>query len=258
MILDPAYRRWKTQPLDQRPLLSVVIPAYNEAERIVPTIGAVIAHLSSLDIPWELIVVDDGSTDDTATRVEELALPNLHILQAPQNSGKGAAVRRGMLAAVGSYILFTDADNSTPIEELPNLLSTLITGEHQVAIGSRAATGASASHRQLLRQVVSGGLRLLVRHLLNLKVRDTQCGFKLYTREAARALHGRQTISGFSFDLELIYLAGKLGYSIAEVPVQWIEAPGSKVDPIKEIRRFLRDLIIIKTNDWRGIYEQTA
>ena len=247
------YARWKSTPIEGDPYLSIVIPAYNEAGRIVPTIGAVAAHVSGLGFPWELIVADDGSKDHTAQLVEDLGFANLRLLRAPRNGGKGSAVRRGMLAAKGRYVLFDDADNSTPIEEVGKLLDKMEDG-YQVAIGSRTAIDNEDAHRTALRRLMSGGLRLLVRTVVRIGIRDTQCGFKMYTREAARCLHSMQTISGFSFDLEILYLASKLGYRIAEVPVAWIDAPGSKVDTRKEAQRFLRDLLRIKLNDLRGRY----
>lgn len=248
------YEDWKSVPVVGEPYLSIVIPAYNEEERIIPTIGAIASHVSNLGITWELIVADDGSKDQTVRLVEELGFANLRVLKAPQNGGKGSAVRRGMLTARGKYVLFDDADNSTPIEEVEKLLRKLDRENYDVAIGSRAATGAQEAHRSPLRRVLSGGLRWIVRNIFRIGVRDTQCGFKMYRREVAHRLHAAQTIDGFSFDLEVLYLAARLGYRIAEVPVEWVDAPGSKVDTRKEVQRFLRDLVKIKFNDLRGKY----
>ncbi|MCE7982991.1 MAG: glycosyltransferase family 2 protein [Caldilinea sp. CFX5] len=248
------YQLWKTQPVTGDVLLSVVIPAYNEEIRIIPTIGAIASYVSDLGIPWELIVADDGSRDQTAQLVADLGFANLRLLRAARNAGKGNAVHRGMLAARGRYILFTDADNSTPIEEISKLLHKVQHEGYALAIGSRAAEGAAEGNKAWVRHLLSGGLRWLVRVLFRIGVRDTQCGFKLYTREAAHRLHRAQTIMGFSFDLEILYLAAKWGYRVAEVPVNWIDAPGSKVDMGKEVKRFLRDLFRIKWNDLRGVY----
>lgn len=250
------YERWKNTPIEGEPHLSIVVPAYNEEIRIVPTIGAIASHISDLGFPFELIVSDDGSTDRTVELVEGLGLVNLRVVKAPQNEGKGSAVRRGMLAARGKYVLFDDADNSTPIEEIDKLLHKLEHEGFNVAIGSRAAQGAKEAERSLLRRILSGGLRWIVRRVFRIGVRDTQCGFKMYTAEAARRLHSAQTIDGFSFDLEILYLASKLGYRIAEVPVAWVDAPGSKVDTRKEVMRFLRDLVRIKMNDLGGAYDE--
>jgi glycosyltransferase involved in cell wall biosynthesis len=248
------YEIWKTTPIEGNPDLSVVIPAYNEVERIIPTIGAIAHHLSGAGLAWELIIADDGSKDETVKTVESLGLVNLRVLKAPKNGGKGSAVRRGVLAARGKYILFDDADNSTPIEEIDNLLPKVSREGFGLAVGSRAADGANESSKSLMRKIMSGGLRWIVKNIFRIGVRDTQCGFKLYTREAAMRLHTAQTIMGFSFDLEILYLAAKFGIPVAEVPVNWIDAPGSKVDPIKEARRFIKDLVKIKWNDIRGVY----
>ena len=248
------YEKWKTVRIAGEPKLSIVIPAYNEEERIVATIGAIASHVSDLGFPWELLIADDGSTDNTVNTVEDLQLANVRVLRAPKNGGKGSAVQRGMLLARGRYILFADADNSTPIEEVSKILHKLENDGYDVAVGSRAADGAEEGKKSLLRKVLSGGLRWMVKNIFRIGVRDTQCGFKMYTREAAQRLHTKQTIMGFSFDLEILYLASKYGYKIAEVPVSWIDAPGSKVDTRKEVQRFLRDLMKIKTNDLKGVY----
>lgn len=248
-----AYLHWKNTPLTEQPYMSVVIPAYNESERIVPTIGAIAAYVCSLGKPWELLIADDGSKDDTVALCNGLELANLRVLVAPQNGGKGSAVQRGMLAARGEVVLFADADNSTPIEELGAMLDKIDAG-YDVVVGSRAAGGAQEAHRSPLRRMMSATLRAIIRPLFHLQVRDTQCGFKLFRREAAQRLFGAQTIMGFSFDLEILYLAGKWGYKVAEQPVAWVDAPGSKVDSLKESKRFLQDMVRIKRNDLRGVY----
>jgi len=160
-----------------------------------------------------------------------------------------------MAAARGQYILFADADNSTPIEEIVGLIAKVEDEGFDIVAGSRAADGAEEANKSMLRRMMSGGLRWLVQKTLRIGVLDTQCGFKLYTRDAADKLILAQTIMGFSFDLEHLYLARKYGLSVAEVPVQWVDAPGSKVDTRKEAQRFLKSLLTIKLNDWRGIYE---
>lgn len=248
------YTKWKTEEIKEEPKLSIVIPAYNERERIVATIGAIASHVSDLGFPWELLIADDGSKDDTVALCEDLHLINMKVLKAPQNGGKGSAVQRGMLTARGKYMLFADADNSTPIEEVSKLLARLEKDGFDVAVGSRAADGAEEGKKSLLRKILSGGLRWMVKYIFQIPVKDTQCGFKMYTRDAAQKLHNKQTIMGFSFDLEILYLASKYGYKIAEVPVSWIDAPGSKVDTRKEVQRFLRDLMLVKMNDLKGIY----
>ncbi len=248
------YRRWATTPITERPRISVVIPAYNEEWRILPTIGAIATHISSLDVPWELIVADDGSTDSTAELVEELDLVNLKLLTTPTNGGKGSAVRRGVLAAQGELVLFADADQSTPIEQIESLIARIDEGD-DVVVASRAAEGADVANKSLSRKVFSAGLSMIVRGIFRIPVADTQCGFKLFTAEAADLLFRRQLIDEFSFDLEVLYLAGKLDLKTSEVPVTWIDAPGSKVDAAKVAVEFLRDLAIIRWNDARGRYD---
>lgn len=247
------YATWRDTPED-RPLdLSVVIPAYNEQERIVPTIGAFAAHLSGTDLAWELIVSDDGSTDATRELVELLGHANVRVLEAPANAGKGAAVRRGLAEAKGRMVLFSDADNATPADELDGLVARIDAGA-DVAIGSRAAEGSSVENRSLVRRTLTAGLRWVVRLGLGVGVLDTQCGFKLFTAPAARRIAAAQTVEGFSFDLEVLHLAERFGYEIAEVPVRWFDAPGSKVDTRKEVVRFLTSIARIRFNALKGVY----
>lgn len=250
------YEQWKSTPIGQEPFLSVVIPAYNEEIRIIPTIGAIASYISDLGFPWELIVADDGSKDSTVALVEELGLANLRVLKAAKNGGKGSAVQRGMLNAGGKYVLFADADNSTPIEEITKFIDKVDKEGYDVAVGSRAVEGAEETQKSPLRHLLSNGLRMIVRYILRIKVSDTQCGFKLYTQQAAKRLHSAQTITGFSFDLEILYLAFKVGYRVVEVPVSWVDAPGSKVDTRKEVQRFVRDIGKIELNELRGVYNQ--
>ncbi|MBA8815000.1 dolichyl-phosphate beta-glucosyltransferase [Microbacterium halimionae] len=248
-----AYQAWRDRA-EVRPLdLSVVIPAYNEEDRIVPTIAAFAAHLSASDLAWELIVADDGSTDTTVSLIEMLDHANIRVLVAERNGGKGAAVRRGLEAARGRLILFSDADNATPAQEIDALISSVRAGA-DVAIGSRAADGADVKNRSILRRTLTAGLKQVVRFGLGVGVRDTQCGFKLFTADAARRISSAQTVSGFSFDLEILHLAERFGYRIAEVPVRWFDAPGSKVDARKEIVRFIASIARIRLNDVRGVY----
>ena len=147
------YESWKKNPIEGDPFLSVVIPAYNEEIRIIPTIGAIASHVSDMGFPWELIVADDGSKDKTVEMVEELGFVNLHVLKTPQNGGKGNAVQRGMMAARGKYVLFSDADNSTPIEEVGKFIQVLDEDGYDVAVGSRAAEGAEEANKSLLRHI---------------------------------------------------------------------------------------------------------
>jgi dolichyl-phosphate beta-glucosyltransferase len=238
------------------PKLSVVIPCFNESERILPTLAAMAVHVSELGLDWELLISDDGSSDGTADLVEALGWQNLRVLRHA-NTGKGGAVRRGVLEARGEMILFADADNSTPIEELPKLITKLNEG-FEVVIGSRAAEGAEEHDRSLKRQITSGVLRGVVRLSSGIQVKDTQCGFKLFRHDAARTLFGAQRTMKFTFDLEILYLARKFGFGVAEVPVQWFDAPGSKVNAVRDGLRFLRDIRRIVRDDRAGLYDVRA
>lgn len=250
------YRDWATNRVQEEPVFSIVIPAYNEQERILPTVGAIAAHMCSRPEPWELIIADDGSSDATVSSLTDLRFPNMQVLVAERNGGKGMAVRRGVAAARGDYILVADADQSTPIEQFELMLAAVVDQGHAVAVGSRAAEGANVSGKNMLRKLLSNGLRFLVKVFFGIGIRDTQCGFKLFRAEAAHDLFARQQLDGFAFDLEVIHLCGRLGYSIAEVPVDWIDAPGSKIDEVRVVLRFLHDLMLIGWNDLRGVYSR--
>ena len=172
--------------------LSIIIPAYNEAKRIIPTLQAIQTYMQTTDAEWELLVVDDGSTDNTVEVVRktarEIDCPQLRVLVADRNGGKGSAVQRGLKAATNQYVLFTDADNSTSIEQVEKLLIELRENGHEVAIGSRAAKGADVTDKSIVRHMVSFILYFIVQIALGLGVKDTQCGFKLFTHKAAKRL----------------------------------------------------------------------
>ncbi|MFD1734048.1 dolichyl-phosphate beta-glucosyltransferase [Deinococcus malanensis] len=231
----------------------MVIPTYNEAERILPTLGAMAVIVSGLGYRWELIVSDDGSKDGTADLVEGLGWKNLRVVRHA-NTGKGGAVQRGVLASKGQRVLFADADNSTPIEELPRLMGKLDEG-YDLAVGSRVGEGASEENKSALRKLVSWGLRFVARALSGVAVRDTQCGFKLFGPRASR-LFQLQKMQGFSFDLELLYLAHKFGYQVAEIPVRWFDAPGSKVNSVQDSVKFLKDIFALRQLDRQGAYQR--
>ncbi len=250
------YRRWANTVQEGTPTYSIVIPMYNEEIRILPTVGAIANHMVTLGQPFELVLADDGSTDSTLQLVRDMDLANVTILEAEQNGGKGSAVRRGVLAARGDIILFADADQSTPIEQFAELEDVLHKG-FGVVVGSRAAAGAEVANKSRGRQILSNGLKLLVQGSLRLPISDTQCGFKMFTRDAAQQVFTRQLIDGFSFDLEVLYLARRMGIRVTEVPVQWYDAPGSKVDSAKVAVRFLQDLVRIRVNAAKGRYDRT-
>ena len=211
--------------------LSIVIPAFNEEERLPASLGAVSAYLAARPSAprVEVLVVDDGSSDATASRGEDAGRRHgldLRVLRLPKNRGKGFAVRTGCLEAAGRLILVSDADFSTPIYEWEKLASANV----PVAIGSRAVDESLVKERQSLGRRTMGKLfNRIARLLLVPGIRDTQCGFKLFTREAARAIFSRTRVDRFAFDVEALALARELGYPIAEVPVLWFNSPDSRV-----------------------------
>ena len=236
--------------------LSIVIPAYNESARIPATLRKVIEYLRAQPEPWELVVVDDGSTDQTAACVEQFSreVPGVRLLRCETNRGKGAAVRTGMLAAQGEFVLFSDADLSAPMSELPQLLEPLRNG-YDVAFGSRALKRELIEiHQSPFREAAGQFFNLVLRMITGLPFRDTQCGFKAFRREAAQRIFPQQTIEGFGFDPELLYIARKLDYRSIEVPVRWAHSEGTKVNPLRDGARMASDLLRIRWNDIRGKY----
>ena len=216
--------------------LSVVIPAYNEEARLPPTLTRVQEWLAGSGLTHEVIVVDDGSRDATVRVAQEAGVT---VLAGEPNRGKGYAVRRGMLAATGARRLMTDADLSTPIEDVTALLGRLDEG-FDVAIASRAVAGANVEIRQPWYRENMGRLfNLLVRVLLLPSLRDTQCGFKLFSARAAEAAFGAARLDGFSFDVEVLYLARQQGFRIAEVPVTWRNDEATRVRTLQGAQAFL-------------------
>lgn len=236
-------------PREHLPTLSIVIPAYNEERRIGATLARVTDYLDARRGRYEVIVVDDGSRDATRDVVAAVAAehPLVRLLAQPRNAGKGAAVRAGVLASRGRDVLFSDADLSTPIEELERLEARLRDGA-DVAIGSRAAPGDVARTQPILRRLQGRAFHLVVRALgfrAVAAIRDTQCGFKLFRGGVARALFGELTVAGFAFDVELLELAHDR-FRVDEVPVAWTHADGSKVRPGLDAMKMVRDLAGIR------------
>jgi dolichyl-phosphate beta-glucosyltransferase len=232
------------------PALSVVVPALNEEDRLPRTLERIVAHLGRRREGYELVVVDDGSRDRTAERAQAAGAT---VLRNETNRGKGYAVRRGMLAARGARRLMTDADLSTPIEELDRLSARMDEG-HDVVIGSRALPGARIEVRQPWYRENMGRLfNLFVRALAVPGVTDTQCGFKLFSGAAARDVFSSARLDGFSFDVEVLFLARRKGYRVAEVPVVWRNDAASRVSLLRGFLAF-PDLLRIRANDWSGRY----
>jgi dolichyl-phosphate beta-glucosyltransferase len=237
--------------------LSVVIPAYNEASRIERTLERIVEYLNARGEPYEILVVSDGSDDGTEAIVQRFAerAPQVRLLAYQPNRGKGYAVRYGMLRARGERILFSDADLATPIEELEKLEPYLTQG-YAIAIGSRPLRESQLVVRQpLYREMAGRAFNKLVQLLAVRGIHDTQCGFKLFTREAAQAVFSRCRLDGFGFDFEALFYARQLGYAIAEVPIRWMHQEGSKVRLLRDGLRMLRDLIWLRLTAWRGAPE---
>ncbi len=229
--------------------LSIVIPAYNEERRLPETLRQVLDWLARGTFSFcEVIVVDDGSRDGTAQVVEDLAREHacLRLVRNPGNRGKGYAVRNGMLEARGEWILYTDADLSTPITEIEKLCRAAREQSAGIAIGSRAMDrGLVEVHQPALRELSGRCFNLVMRMVTGLPFQDTQCGFKLYRADAAREIFSRQKQDGFSFDVEDLLIAKKLGLRAVEVPVRWANVEGTKVRLSQGIKSFV-DLVKIR------------
>lgn len=228
--------------------ISIVIPAYNEEKRLPATLAAVQAYLAAT--PWEfteIVVVDDGSRDNTP---EVARQAGVRLLQNPGNRGKGYSVRHGMLEAKGDWLLFSDADLSTPIDELAKLWSAIERERAQAAIGSRDLDRSLIGVRQpLFRELGGRFFNLVIRLMTGLPFRDTQCGFKLFERPAAREIFRRQRVDRFGFDVEVLFIAQRLGYRTLEVPVRWNDVAGTTVKMMGALAAFLDPLRI----RWNGI-----
>ncbi len=230
-------------------VVSVVIPAYNEEKRLGPTLASCVEFLEGNEIPYEIVVVDDGSVDQTAQLVRELSLihPAIRLIPLERNRGKGAAVRRGVLEAKGELILTNDADGATPISELFRLLGEMAFSACDVVLASRALDSPDTHVERKLHRFLAGRLFALIVNLLAVPhISDTQCGFKLFTRTAARQVFSRQTLQGFSYDVEILYLARKLGYTLKEVAVNWHDVKGSKVNMCADSLKMFFDILKIR------------
>lgn len=235
--------------------LSVVIPAYNEARRLGPTLDRVAAALVGRE--HEILVIDDGSADGTAALVRGHGAPHLRLIELGTNRGKGAAIRRGVLASSGRRVLLCDADLSTPIETLSRLDAVLDAGA-EVALGSRAVASAEVRVRQpFYRELMGKTFNRLIRLLGVRGFRDTQCGFKLLDGEVGRQLFARMKVDRFAFDVELVWLAVRLGHRVVEVGVPWINSADSRVHPIFDSAGMIRDVLRIR---WlhRGLQPATT
>jgi dolichyl-phosphate beta-glucosyltransferase len=235
--------------MNEEIFLSIVIPAYKEAHRIHKILDAIFEFSKIKDYNIETIVVVDGSPDDTAevAKKYEEKLKNFRVIDRKENKGKGYTVREGMLAAKGKYVLFSDADNSTPVEQVDKLLK--YRNDYDVIIGSRYVyDGKLAVPQSMIRKLGGRAINLIIRTTAVSGIKDTQCGFKLFSNKAAQEVFSKQTFDRFSFDIEILAIARSLGYKIKEVGITWYDDPHSTVNPIKDGLRMIKDAWTVRKN----------
>ncbi|HEY0076646.1 MAG TPA: dolichyl-phosphate beta-glucosyltransferase [Abditibacteriaceae bacterium] len=255
-----------TPPLPTQPYLSLIIPAYNEEARLPATLTRVAEYLALRDFSYELIVVDDGSRDGTRDLVRDFAkgrewvrLLGYDANGQAANRGKGFAVRQGVLHAKGRDVLFSDADLSTPIEEMEKLLAPISKGDCDVAIASRALPESIlAVHQPWYRELMGRSFNKAVQKIAVPGIVDTQCGFKAFRGDVARRLFSLAQIDGFGFDPEILFLAQKFGYRVREIPVRWEHRDDSRVSPLTAPFNMMRELFTVRLNDMRGLYEENT
>jgi dolichyl-phosphate beta-glucosyltransferase len=239
---------------------SIVIPAYNEGARLGATLVKVLDYVRHQEWDAEVVVVNDGSRDNTAEIVREFAErdPVVRLIENPGNRGKGYSVRNGILNARGEVILFSDADLSSPIEETPKLLQALAAGA-DIAIGSRWLKVELQTQRQSLhRQLFGRVFNLLLRLILGLQFADTQCGFKAFTRRAAQTILPLQRIERWGFDPEILFLARKFGFRVAEVPVIWGHSGGTRIHPLIDGAHMFQEMLRVRWYNFTGKYDGGA
>jgi glycosyltransferase involved in cell wall biosynthesis len=239
------------------PVYSVVIPAYDESARISATLDKVLAYAKQSQWNAEIIVVDDGSHDNTREIVRAYMAkhPSVRLLENPGNHGKGYSVRNGMLHAHGQVLLFSDADLSSPIEEAEKLFAAIASGS-DIAIASRwVRTELQVRRQPLYRRLGGRAFNLLLRLVLGLNFKDTQCGFKAFTRRAAMAIFPLQQVERWGFDPEILYLAQKFGFRVAEVPVAWAHREGTRLHPFRDGLRMFGDMLEVRWNGLQGRYK---
>ena len=246
------------QLVSQYPRYSIVIPAFNERARIPATLERVVECVRSHAWNAEIIVVNDGSTDDTAQIVQQFSVhsPEVRLVENPGNHGKGYSVRNGILQAQGEVVMFTDSDLSAPIEEADRLFAAIAAGA-DIAIGSRWLESGRQTHRQpLYRQFFGRCFNLVTRAVMGLSFVDTQCGFKAFTRSAAQTVFQLQTIERWGFDPEILFIAVKRGLNVKEVPVSWAHDERTRMSYLKDGLQMLQDLALIRWNALTGRYSR--
>jgi glycosyltransferase involved in cell wall biosynthesis len=239
------------------PFLSLIVPAHNEEARLPESLPQIHAFLTAQPFSWEVVVVDSGSRDATAQVVRDFAArwSGLRLVQV-ERPGKGLAVRKGMLAAHGDYRFICDADLSMPIDQVPRFLPPQLL-DADIAIASREAPGATRHDEPAYRHLVGRTFNFLVRRLTIPEIQDTQCGFKCFRRTAAEDLFRVQRLDGWTFDVEVLYIALRRGYRIVEVPIPWYYEPGSRVRVLRDSFTMFADLFRIRRNWRRGVYARS-
>jgi dolichyl-phosphate beta-glucosyltransferase len=243
-----------------KPFLSIVVPAYNEEKRLGDSLAKIDAYLGSVGIDAEILVVDDGSKDRTAElAAKALAGRRGRVVANGENRGKGYSVRHGILEAQGRFVLITDADLSTPIEEHAKLAAAIRDRDLDAAIGSRALPDSDVQLSQAwLRRTMGRTFNTIIRTLTGLRFHDTQCGFKLMDRQRVLPLFEKMTVDRFAFDVELLFLCSRFGLSVEEVPVSWRNAPGSKVSIVGDPANMILDVLRVRWRFRRGLYNPDA
>jgi glycosyltransferase involved in cell wall biosynthesis len=238
-----------------KPFLSIIIPAHNEENRLPRTLEEIFSFLEKQNYPSQVIVVENGSSDKTLEIANDFAKkhPSLTVIHE-ERSGKGSAIRRGVIAAQGEYRFICDADLSMPIDDLPKFLPPAV--EHfDIAIGSREAPGSIRYNEPSYRHIGGRAINLVIRALILPGLNDTQCGFKCFRAETTIELFQKQTLTGWSFDIELLYLARRKKLRIREIPIRWRFDPDSKVSALRDALRMIGDIFRIRLNQLRGVYD---
>lgn len=239
------------------PFLSIVIPAHNEQNRLPGSLEQILHFLKRQSFSSEIIVVENGSIDHTYQIAQQYAKQNANLFVMQSEKGKGAAVQRGMLAAKGEYRFMCDADLSMPVEEIRKFSPPALQN-FEIAIASREAKGAVRFNEPSYRHWGGRGINFLIQMLILPGLNDTQCGFKCFRADVAEDVFKRQTLHGWSFDIEVLYIARRHGYHIVEVPIHWYHFSDSKISALRDSLRMIQDIFRIRANARRGIYEGNA
>lgn len=247
----------------ERPFLSIIIPAFNEEKRLPPTLQRIADFLRAQPYRSEVLVVENGSTDGTSGVVERFIAEQMHdddafeVILLHSAPGKGAAVKKGILTARGEYLVVSDTDLAVPIEEVTNFLPPALSAQnYAIAIASREVPGAVRHDEPAYRHFMGRVFNFLVRVLAVPKIHDTQCGFKCFSYQAAHQVFPMQTIDGWGFDVEVLYIAQQHGLPIVEIPVNWYYGDNSRISPLRDTISMLRELLEIRRNGRRGVYDR--